>query len=237
MPPWFYFHIHSIHRFFIRSWQIKKIIALSTDKASSPVNLYGATKLCSDKLFIASNNIRGAKDISFSIVRYGNVMGSRGSVIPHFLKIANDGELTITEENMTRFNITLKESVEMVFWAIENSSGGEIFVPKIPSYRIKDLAKAIGPKCNIKITGSRPGEKICEEMISISDAPYTYELDNYYVIVPNYYNFEESKLKHLIKNKVDTNFSYNSSNNQDFLNVDKIRKLIIENIDESFIPM
>ena len=217
--------------------KVKKIIALSTDKASSPVNLYGATKLCSDKLFIASNNIRGAKDTSFSIVRYGNVMGSRGSVIPYFLNIANQGFLPITDDKMTRFNITLDESVEMVFWALENSIGGEIYVPKIPSYRIQDLAKAIGPNCKIKKLGARPGEKYCEEMISVSDAPYTYELNEYYVIVPNGYDLNKSKIKNQIKNKVDSNFSYNSSNNKTFLSVEEIRKLILENVDPTFKPI
>ena len=164
--------------------KVQKLIALSTDKASSPINLYGATKLCSDKLFIAANNIKGKKKISFSIVRYGNVMGSRGSVIPVFLNSKKTGTLLITDNRMTRFNLTLSQSVEMVEWALKNSIGGEIFVPKIPSYKILDLAKAICPNCKIKIIGIRSGEKLHEELVSIGESQNTLETKNYFIILP-----------------------------------------------------
>ena len=164
---------------------VKKVVALSTDKAAAPINLYGATKLCADKLFIAANNIRGNSNITFSVVRYGNVMGSRGSVIPYFLKSAKEGELKVTDNKMTRFNITLSEGVDMVKWAINNGIGGEIFVPKIPSYRIIDVAKAIGPNCIIENIGIRPGEKLHEEMITSSDSYSTKDLGDYFAILPN----------------------------------------------------
>ena len=149
---------------------VTRVVALSTDKAAAPINLYGATKLCSDKLFIAANNIKGDRNITFSVVRYGNVMGSRGSVIPFFLEQAKTGTLPITDPNMTRFNISLKEGVEMVMWALMNSLGGELFVPKIPSYRILDVANAISPNATKPVIGLRPGEKIHEEMITASDS-------------------------------------------------------------------
>ena len=158
--------------------QVKKVLALSTDKASSPINLYGATKLCSDKLFIAANNIKGKKDISFSIARYGNVMGSRGSVIPHFFNTKQRGYLEITDKRMTRFNITLDESIQMVDWAFKNALGGEIFVPKIPSYKILDLAKAICPNCDIKFTGIRSGEKLHGELLNSGESLNSYETNN-----------------------------------------------------------
>ena len=164
---------------------VERVIALSTDKAASPINLYGATKLCSDKLFIAANNIKGSKNIKFSIVRYGNVMGSRGSVIPHFLESAKKGNLNITNKKMTRFNILLSEGVDMVFWTLFNALGGEIFVPKIPSYRILDVANAIGPNCKKSFIGIRPGEKIHEEMITVSDSTSTIDLGKYYAILPS----------------------------------------------------
>ncbi len=163
--------------------KVKNVIALSTDKAAAPINLYGATKLCSDKLFIAANNIVGNKNIKFSVVRYGNVAGSRGSVIPLFLKQRQNKVLEITHKEMTRFNITLKESIEMVIWSISNNIGGEIFVPKIPSYNILDLAKAISPSSKIKFIGIRKGEKIHEEMITVHDAPHTLDLGKYYAIL------------------------------------------------------
>ena len=216
---------------------VKKVIALSTDKAAAPVNLYGATKLCADKLFIAANNIKGNRDITFSVVRYGNVMGSRGSVIPLFLNQAKNNLIEITDDSMTRFNITLDQGVNFVFWALENSIGGEIFVPKIPSYRIIDLAKAIGPSCKINIIGIRPGEKIHEEMITTSDSYSTYEFENLYMILPpdlqllKRYQDLGIKLK-----KVDIGFTYNSGTNKKFLEVDEIRNLIIKNIDKSFKP-
>jgi len=221
---------------------VKKIIALSTDKAAAPVNLYGATKLCSDKLFIAANNIVGNRDLTFSVVRYGNVMGSRGSVIPFFLKNVKSGILNITHKDMTRFNITLKEGVNMVLWAIENSKGGEIFVPKLPSYRVVDVAEAIGPNCKKQFNGTRPGEKIHEEMITASDSMNTFDLGKYYAIIPeefagivktskNIYLKEDTRFK-----KVPENFSYSSGNNIDFLSIDSIRKLIRENINSDFVP-
>lgn len=163
---------------------VKCVVALSSDKAAAPINLYGATKLCSDKLFIAANNIKGRRDIRFSVVRYGNVMGSRGSVIPFFLERKRTGILPITDPAMTRFNISLAEGVEMVLWAIEHGQGGEIFVPKIPSYRITDLAQAIGPGCQHPVVGIRPGEKIHEEMITASDSFNTVDLGRYYAILP-----------------------------------------------------
>jgi len=159
---------------------VKKVIALSTDKAVAPQNLYGATKLCSDKLFISANEIKGKKKISFSIVRYGNVMGSRGSVIPVFLKQKKTGKVMITDENMTRFNVLMDKAIETVIWSLQNSKGGEVIIPKAPSYRIEDLAKAIAPKCQKKVIGIRPGEKLHEEMINQNDAMYTYELKDKY---------------------------------------------------------
>ena len=172
---------------------VSNIIALSTDKASSPINLYGATKLCSDKLFLSANNIKGKKNIKFSVVRYGNVMGSRGSVLPFFLKQKNT--LPITDIRMTRFNITLKKSVEMVIWALKNNLGGEIFVPKIPSFKILDLAKAVNNKAKIKIIGIRPGEKIHEELISEYDGLKTVDLKEYYAILSNYTETKIRKYK------------------------------------------
>lgn len=205
---------------------VKKVIALSTDKAAAPINLYGATKLCSDKLFIAANNVVGNKDISFSVVRYGNVANSRGSVIPFFLKQKNKKILPITDKRMTRFNITLIESVKMVDWAIKNTVGGEIIVPKIPSYNIIDLAKAVCKNCKIKYIGIRPGEKLHEDLITITDSPNTYDIGPYYAILMkdskkliSYYKRKKAK-------KVENNFSYNSKNNERFLNVEELRKLI-----------
>ncbi len=223
--------------------KVKKIIALSTDKAAAPVNLYGATKLCSDKLFIAANNIVGNRDLTFSVVRYGNVMGSRGSVIPFFLQNAKSGTLTITHKDMTRFNITLKEGVNMVLWAIENSKGGEIFVPKLPSYRVVDLADAIGPNCAKQFNGTRPGEKIHEEMITASDSINTFDLGNYFAIIPEEFAGIVKFSKNIYFNeglqvkKVPENFSYNSGNNEDFLSINSIRKLIKENVYSDFVPV
>ena len=206
---------------------VKKICALSTDKAASPINLYGATKLCSDKLFVASNNTKGARNYSASVVRYGNVMGSRGSVIPFFLKQSKEKKLTITDERMTRFNITLTDGVKMVNWAIENSLGGEIFVPKIPSYNIMDLASAVSQDSKKEIIGIRPGEKLHEEMISVSDAQNTVDLGSYYAILPG---FESIKKEYSKKYKdlkfVDDNFSYNSGTNPEFLSIDELKKLL-----------
>ena len=209
---------------------VKSVVALSTDKAAAPINLYGATKLTSDKLFIAANNIRGRNDIKFSVVRYGNVMGSNGSVIPFFIKKKPQGVLPITDSNMTRFNITLDEGIEMIIHALENAEGGEIFVPKIPSYKITDLASAICDKCEQKIIGVRSGEKIHEEMITSSDSYNTYDLGKYYVILPQTPVFNiESFIKDKKAKKVTPGFSYNSGQNEHFLTVDQL-KLLINNI-------
>jgi len=217
--------------------EVKRVVALSTDKAAAPINLYGATKLCSDKLFIAANNIKGARDLSFSVVRYGNVMGSRGSVIPFFLEKAKTGLLPITDPSMTRFNISLSEGVAMVLWALENALGGELFVPKIPSYRITDVAEAIGPTCEKPITGIRPGEKIHEEMITSSDSFTTIDLGEYYAILPS-----DGRVQRLYKDAdissavVPSGFAYNSGSNPEFLSVEQLRSLIRENVDSAFQP-
>jgi len=206
---------------------VKSVVALSTDKAAAPINLYGATKLTSDKLFIAANNIRGRNDIRFSVVRYGNVMGSNGSVIPFFIKKKSEGVLPITDSNMTRFNITLEEGVDMVIHALENAQGGEIFVPKIPSYKITNLATAICDKCEQKIVGVRSGEKIHEEMITSSDSYNTYDLGKYFVILPQIPVFNiESFIRDKKAKKVKPGFSYNSGQNKHFLSVDELRILI-----------
>jgi len=163
---------------------VRDVVALSTDKAAAPINLYGATKLCSDKLFVAANNFKGPRNLKFSVVRYGNVMGSRGSVIPFFLEKSKTGVLPITHEGMTRFNISLEDGVELVLFAYEHAMGGEIFVPKIPSYKILELAKAVAPNCKLEVVGIRPGEKIHEEMITESDSYNTADVGRYYVILP-----------------------------------------------------
>jgi len=215
---------------------VKKVIALSTDKAAAPVNLYGATKLCSDKLFVAANRYKGDRELGFSVVRYGNVMGSRGSVIPFFLsKAKENGVIPITDTNMTRFNILLSEGVEMVLWSLENSKSAEIFVPKIPSYRITDLAEAIGPDCKHENIGIRPGEKVHEEMITESDSWCTVDLGTYYAILPSGDKQYVEEYCHLTgANPVTKGFSYNSGTNPDFLSVDEIRELINKNIDPDF---
>jgi UDP-N-acetylglucosamine 4,6-dehydratase (inverting) len=211
---------------------VNRVVALSTDKAAAPINLYGATKLCSDKLFTSANNIRGKRDISFSVVRYGNVMGSRGSVIPFFLEKLKSGALPITDAAMTRFNISLHEGVDMVLWALENAQGGEIFVPKIPSYRISDVAQAIGPDCKHPVVGIRPGEKIHEEMITASDSYNTVDLGKYYAILPMSAKYSrESYCERYGASAVEPGFAYNSGTNPDFLSVEQIRDLIRENID------
>jgi len=217
---------------------VKRVVALSTDKAAAPINLYGATKLCSDKLFVAANNIRGRHDIRFSVVRYGNVMGSRGSVIPFFLEKAKTGVLPITDPAMTRFNISLSEGVAMVLWALENAFGGELFVPKIPSYRITDVAKAIGPSCEKPITGIRPGEKIHEEMITASDSFTTIDLGPYYAILPSdglvQQRYQEAGTS---STPVPAGFAYNSGSNPEFLSVEQLRALIREHVDPAFQPL
>ena len=206
---------------------VKRVIALSTDKAAAPINLYGATKLCSDKLFLAANNIKGAKDISFSVVRYGNVVGSRGSVIPYFLDKKNSGRIPITSPAMTRFSITLQQGVNTILWALENSLGGEIFVPKIPSYRIMDLAQAIAPEAQYDVVGVRSGEKLHEEMITASDSPRTLDIGAYYLILPNLnQSGTEEYIKHFKGTFVEPGFVYNSKTNPDFLSVDDIKELV-----------
>jgi UDP-N-acetylglucosamine 4,6-dehydratase len=206
---------------------VKRVVALSTDKAAAPINLYGATKLCSDKLFVAANNIKGSRDMRFSVVRYGNVMGSRGSVIPFFLSQRASGTLPITDPTMTRFNISLQEGVEMVLWALENALGGEILVPKIPSYRITDVASAIGPNCRQTIVGVRPGEKIHEEMITASDSLNTVDLGAYYAILPSAgsYSVDEYATRTGAQ-RVPEGFSYDSGRNPDFLSIEQLRELI-----------
>jgi UDP-N-acetylglucosamine 4,6-dehydratase/5-epimerase len=207
--------------------KVAKVVALSTDKAAAPINLYGATKLCSDKLFTAANNIRGDRDLRFSVVRYGNVMGSRGSVIPFFMELRKTGVLPITDTAMTRFNISLEEGVEMVLWALEHARGGEIFVPKIPSYRIGDVAKAIGPDCEHRVVGIRPGEKIHEEMITESDSQYTVDLGRYYAILPSSSEFSVKKYAHEMGGKaVPAGFAYNSGMNDCFLSTEDLRLLM-----------
>jgi UDP-N-acetylglucosamine 4,6-dehydratase (inverting) len=215
---------------------VEKVVALSTDKAAAPINLYGSTKLCADKLFVAANRFKGKKEISFSVVRYGNVMGSRGSVIPFFLSAAKNGMIPITDNRMTRFNISLAEGVEMVLWALEHGQFGEVFVPKIPSYKITDLAQAIGPSCKKNIVGIRPGEKIHEEMITIGDSFNTVDVGDYYAILPDVVAMEAFCQLHGAK-VVPSDFSYNSGSNPQFLTVDGIRKLIITNLDRSFEPI
>ena len=211
---------------------VHNVVALSTDKAAAPVNLYGATKLASDKLFTAANNIKGSRDIRFSVVRYGNVMGSRGSVIPFFLARRDSGVLPITDPAMTRFNISLDEGVAMVMWALEHAEGGEIFVPKIASYRITDVAYAIGPQCEQRRVGIRPGEKLHEEMITASDSPSTVDLGAYYAILSasGSYTLEEYCARHNAK-RVPAGFYYSSDINPDFLDVDQLRTLIREHVD------
>ena len=217
---------------------VERVVALSTDKAAAPINLYGATKLCSDKLFIAANNIRGSRKLRFSVVRYGNVMGSRGSVIPFFLEKAKSGVLPITDSNMTRFNISLSEGVAMVNWALENALGGELLVPKIPSYRITDVAEAIGPSCEKPIIGIRPGEKIHEEMITASDSFTTVDIGPYYAILPSDgVTLGAYATAGIQAQGVPQGFAYNSGSNPDFLSVEQLRSLIRDHVDPTFQPV
>ena len=204
---------------------VKVVVALSTDKAAAPINLYGATKLCSDKLFIAANNIKGARDLRFSVVRYGNVMGSRGSVIPFFMKKKEEGIIPITHKEMTRFNISLEEGVEMVMYAIKNALGGEIFVPQIPSYKIETVAKAIAPDAKLEYIGIRPGEKLHEEMITESDSYNTIKFDRYYAILPTDVN-KEKFLSHYNAKEVPQGFKYNSGTNTEWETVESMREKI-----------
>lgn len=215
---------------------IQTVVALSTDKACAPINLYGATKLVSDKLFTAANNIKGSKDIRFSVVRYGNVMGSRGSVIPFFMQKKGDGILPITHMGMTRFNISLEEGVAVVMYAIGNALGGEIFVPKIPSYKITDVAKAIGPHCELKDVGIRPGEKLHEEMITETDSLSTIDIGKYYAILPSvsFCHKREDYIKHYDAKEVPFGFKYNSGTNEDWETVETIREKIRTYVDPNF---
>ena len=214
---------------------VSNVVALSTDKACAPINLYGATKLTSDKLFVAANNIKGSNPIKFSVVRYGNVMGSNGSVIPFFLKKRETGTLPITDPNMTRFNISLKGGVDMVMHAIEHAWGGEIFIPKIPSYRITDVATAVAPDCKQEVIGIRPGEKIHEEMITSSDSFYTYDLGKYFTILPSVPNFKiEEYINFFSAKKVTEGFSYDSGTNTEWETIDSLRELIKNHVDNSF---
>jgi UDP-N-acetylglucosamine 4,6-dehydratase len=207
--------------------KVHRVVALSTDKAAAPINLYGATKLCSDKLFVAANNIRGHRDLRFGVVRYGNVMGSRGSVIPFFMERRKSGVLPITDAAMTRFNISLQEGVDMVLWSIEHALGGEVLVPKIPSYRITDVATAVAPECRQQIVGVRPGEKIHEEMITASDSLNTVDLGRYYAILPSAGLFTVSEYCERMNGiRVPAGFAYESGTNPDFLSVDQLRSLI-----------
>ena len=214
---------------------VKKVVALSTDKAAAPINLYGATKLCSDKLFVSANNYKGSRDIKFSVVRYGNVMGSRGSVIPFFLDRKDDRELPITDERMTRFNITLEEGVDLVIRALAHMWGGEIFIPKIPSYRIIDVAEAIAPGCKQNMVGIRPGEKLHEEMITATDAINSLEFDDYYVILPSLKLWDIDRYLEVYNGRrCPSGFSYCSGTNDRWLSVTDIRQLIRDNVDAGF---
>lgn len=218
---------------------VKEVVALSTDKACAPINLYGATKLVSDKLFTAANNIKGSRDIRFSAVRYGNVMGSRGSVIPFFMSKREEGVLPITHADMTRFNISLQAGVDLVMYAIENHLGGEIFVPKIPSYRILDVAEAIAPSCRTEIVGIRPGEKLHEEMITKTDALNTIDLGRYYAILPSvsFAHQREDYLKHHNAILVPEGFEYNSGTNDEWETVQGLREKIVNYVDANFKPL
>ena len=218
---------------------VTRLVALSTDKAAAPINLYGATKLCSDKLFIAANNVKGNRDLRLSVVRYGNVLGSRGSVIPFFMQRRRSGVLPITDPRMTRFSISLTDGVKLVMHALQCSLGGEIYVPKIPSYRIMDVAEAIGPECEKPIVGIRPGEKLHEEMITASDSAMTIEAAHYYVIVPSLTDISREQVMQQFAaahgaTTVADEFRYSSGRNTDWLTVDALRRLIVEHVDSSF---
>jgi len=218
------------------SSQVKRVVALSTDKAAAPINLYGATKLCSDKLFVAANNMKGKRDLKLSVVRYGNVMGSRGSVIPFFLKKRQEGVFPITDEKMTRFNISLEEGVALVLRALQIQWGGEIFVPKLPSYRITDLAEAIGPDCRREVVGIRPGEKLHEEMVTETDALNTMEFKDYFVILPSMSLWDVDAFMAAFGGKrCAPGFSYNSGTNSEWLGVEEVRELIRLHVDPAFV--
>ena len=205
---------------------IKRVVALSTDKASNPINLYGATKLASDKLFIAGNAYAGTHNTRFAVVRYGNVMGSRGSVIPFFMSLAHTGTLPITDTRMTRFMITLEQGVELVWHAFDDMQGGEIYVKKIPSMTILDIAKAVAPEAKHKIIGIRPGEKIHEQMIGLEDAPHTYEYEGHYKILPAIHNWSSDPTRINSGIKVDERFMYTSDNNTEWMSIETMRDWI-----------
>ena len=215
---------------------VHDVVALSTDKACAPINLYGATKLVSDKLFMAANNIKGSRDLRFSVVRYGNVMGSRGSVIPFFIKKREEGFLPVTSKRMTRFNIDLQSGVDLVMYALKHHLGGELFIPKIPSFRLIDLAKAIGPDCEVREIGLRPGEKLHEEMITTTDSLSTIDLGKYYAILPSvsYNHTQEEYIKHHNAKLVEPDFTYNSGTNPEFETIETIREKIIKFVDPNF---
>lgn len=216
---------------------VRRVVALSTDKAAAPVNLYGATKLCSDKLFVAANNVRGARDLRLSVVRYGNVLGSRGSVVPLYLRKAPTGVLPLTDPRMTRFSITLSDGVALCMMALERQWGGELFVPKIPSYRITDIATAIGPACRLESTGLRPGEKLHEEMITPTDAISAIEFARHYVMLPSTPTWSVGDfLEREGGQRCSANFHYQSSTNRDWLDVAQIRDLIRLHVDPDFEP-
>jgi len=211
---------------------IKRTVALSTDKASSPINLYGATKLTSDKLFVAGNAYSGEHPTRFAVVRYGNVMGSRGSVIPFFNSIKDSGEVSITDKRMTRFMITLEEAVDLVIKAFEDMIGGEIYVKKIPSMKITDIAKIVAPKAKHKIIGIRPGEKLHEQMIGLEDSPYTYEYESYYKILPVINNWSDDEERIQDGDKVNDKFIYDSQTNTDWMSEDELKKWLEDNKDK-----
>ena len=210
---------------------VKRVVALSTDKASSPANLYGATKLCSDKLFVAGNSYSGGDDTRFAVVRYGNVMGSRGSVIPFFLSLAGNGVLPITDERMTRFMITLEQGVDLVWHAFEDMVGGEIYVKKIPSMKVTDVARAVAPDARHDIVGIRPGEKLHEQMIGSEDALHTYEYADHYKILPAIHNWSQDPERINGGQQVAPGFTYCSDNNIDWMSVDTLRVWIEQNRD------
>jgi FlaA1/EpsC-like NDP-sugar epimerase len=214
---------------------VQKVVALSTDKAAAPINLYGATKLCSDKLFVSANNFKGDRDLKFSVVRYGNVLGSRGSVVPFFLDKRSEGVIPITDPRMTRFNITLSEGVELVLYALANMWGGELFVPKIPSYRITDLVEAVAPDCRQEVIGIRPGEKLHEQMITETDALTCLEFDHHFVILPSMPLWDVTKYMEAFNgNRCRQGFSYSSGNNNEWLTVEQLRSLIRGHVDPDF---
>ncbi len=212
--------------------KVKGVVALSTDKASSPINLYGATKLASDKLFVSANSLSGGDGTLFSIVRYGNVMGSRGSVIPFFKSIAEKGSIPITDPEMTRFMITLEEGVGLVWHALKDMVGGEIYVKKIPSMNIVDIAEAVAPDVKQDIVGIRPGEKIHEQMIGLEDAPYTYEYEDYYKILPAIHGWNADLMRISTGKKVDLTFTYSSDNNKEWMTPEELSSWIEQNIHE-----